>query len=102
MPGMTAIVTRTNFMGEVGVEHFVIPAIAVFSDETGNPFVWIIDTKTMKVSKRPVKTGDLSGKDSIFIREGIKPGETLAISGVSQLREGMQVSDLSKLEGYKR
>ena len=102
LPGMTAIVTRTTFMGEVGVEHFVIPAIAVFSDETGNPFVWIIDTKTMKVSKRPVKTGDLSGKDSIFIREGIKPGETLAISGVSQLREGMQVSDLSKLEGYKR
>ncbi len=102
LPGMTAIVTGTTYMQDVGAEHFIIPAIAVFSDETGKPFVWIVDTKTMKVSKRPVKTGDLTGRDSIFIREGIKPAETIAISGVSQLREGMQVSDLSKLEGYKR
>jgi len=31
----------------------------------------------------------------------LKAGETIAISGVSRLREGMQVSDLSKMEGYK-
>ena len=46
--------------------------------------------------------GDLAGTDSIEILKGIKSGEIVAISGVSRLREGMQVSDLSKMEGYKR
>ena len=55
----------------------------------------------MKVQRRPVKTGDLTGTDSIEIIDGLKSGETIAISGVSRLREGMQVSDLSKMEGYK-
>ena len=41
LPGMTAIVTGTTFLDEVGAEHFVIPALAVFSNETGKPFVWI-------------------------------------------------------------
>lgn len=102
LPGMTAIVTGTTYLDEVSAEQFVIPAIAVFSDQTGNPFVWIIDPKTMTVSKRAVKTGELTGKDGMYIEDGVKPGETIAVSGVSQLREGMQVSDLSKLEGYKR
>ena len=79
----------------------MVPAIAVTADAAGNPFVWIVDKETMKVSQRPVKTGDLTGTDSIRIPEGLKSGEVIAVSGVSRLREGMQVSDLSKMEGYK-
>ena len=56
----------------------------------------------MTVQQRPVKAGNLTGTDSIEILEGIKSGEIVAVSGVSRLREGMQVSDLSKMEGYKR
>jgi RND family efflux transporter MFP subunit len=102
LPGMTAIVTGTTYMSDTNAVQFVIPAIAVFSDQSGDPFVWIVDPKTMKAGKRSVKTGELTGKDSIYIEDGLKPGETIAISGVSQLREGMKVSDLSKLEGYQR
>jgi multidrug efflux pump subunit AcrA (membrane-fusion protein) len=74
----------------------------VVADEAGNSQIWIVDKETMKVSRRPVKTGDLTGTDSIEIVEGLKSGEMIAVSGVSRLREGMQVADLSKMEGYKR
>jgi len=101
LPGMTATVTGSPRQREQTKEIFVVPAIAVVADSAGNPFVWIVDKETMKVSKRPVKTGDLTGTDSIRIPEGLKSGEMIAVSGVSRLREGMQVSDLSKMEGYK-
>ena len=45
----------------------------------------------MKVTTAAVKTGDLTGTDSIEIVEGLKSGEVIAVSGVSRLREGMQV-----------
>ena len=57
------------------------------------PFVWVIDKKTMTVKKREVKTGDLTGADSIFITSGLKFGETIAVAGMSALREGMTVSE---------
>lgn len=101
LPGMTATVTGSPRQREQTKEIFVVPAIAVVGDAAGNPFVWIVDKETMKVSQRPVKTGDLTGTDSIRIPEGLKSGELVAVSGVSRLREGMQVSDLSKMEGYK-
>jgi multidrug efflux pump subunit AcrA (membrane-fusion protein) len=102
LPGMTATVTGSPGRREQAKDIFVVPAIAVTADEAGNAQVWIIDKETMKVARRPVKTGDLTGTDSIEIVEGLKAGEMIAVSGVSRLREGMQVSDLSKMEGYKR
>ena len=103
LPGMTATVTGSpKQISDQAKGIYIVPAIAVAADDAGNPIVWIVDKETMKVSKRPVKTGDLTGTDSIQIVEGLKTGELVAISGVSRLREGMQVSDLSKMEGYKR
>lgn len=102
LPGMTATVTGSTGEREQGKDIFVVPAIAVTADAAGNAQVWVVDKETMKVTPRPVKTGNLTGTDSIEIVEGLKDGETVAVSGVSRLREGMQVSDLSKMEGYKR
>ncbi len=102
LPGMTATVTGTTSAEETNQEMLVVPAIAVTADASGKPCVWIVDKETMKVQPRAVKTGDLTGTESIVIVEGLKPGETIAVSGVSRLREGMQVSDLSKMEGFKR
>ncbi len=102
LPGMTATVTGSTRMQQEAKEEFVVPAIAVVADAAGIPNVWVIDKKTMKVQRRAVKTGDLRGSDSIEIVEGLKSGETIAISGVSRLREGMQVSDLSQMEGYQQ
>ena len=100
-PGMTATVAGSARMQEQSSEAFIVPAIAVVADAAGNQNVWVVDEGTLKVQPRAVKTGDLTGSDSIEILDGLKSGETIAISGVSRLREGMQVSDLSKMEGYK-
>lgn len=101
LPGMTATVTGSARMRAEAKEVFIVPAIAVVADAAGNPNVWVVDKETLKVQRRAVKIGDLTGTDSIEIIDGLKFGETIAISGVSRLREGMQVSDLSKMEGYK-
>jgi multidrug efflux system membrane fusion protein len=100
LPGMTAMVTGSAQMRRETKEVFIVPAIAVVADAAGNPSVWVVD-KSLKVHRRPVRTGELTGTDSIEIIDGLKSGETIAISGVSLLREGMQVSDLSKMERYK-
>jgi RND family efflux transporter MFP subunit len=101
LPGMTATVTGSARMQKETKNVFIIPAIAVAADAAGNPNVWVVDKESLKVSRRPVRTGEPTGTDSIEIIDGLKAGETIAISGVSRLREGMQVSDLSKMEGYK-
>jgi multidrug efflux system membrane fusion protein len=102
LPGMTATVSGNPHAVRKGEDRFMIPAIALVSDASGSANVWIVDKEGMTVQRRPVKAGELSGTDSIEILEGIKSGEIVAVSGVSRLREGMQVSDLSKMEGYKR
>ncbi len=96
LPGMTANVVITRYAEEGTSDHIVIPAIAVFADEAGNSHVWVVDRKTLKVQGRKVTTGDLTGTDSIRITEGLQPGETVAVSGVSQLREGMKVRTMDR------
>ncbi len=100
LPGMTATVTGSSRMQKEKKAIFIVPAIAVVADVAGKPNVWIVDKETLKVQRRAVKTGALTGIDSIEIIDGLGSGETIAISGVSRLREGMQVSDLSKMRGY--
>jgi len=56
-----------------------------------------VDEKTMSVHRRDVKTGDLSGADSIRINSGLKEGEVIAISGVSKLQEGQVVRKFDKV-----
>jgi len=91
LPGMTA-----NVVGTLQLEtadEFVIPAIAVFADEAGAPHVWIVDRTSMTVHRRKVTTGRLAGEGSIQIIDGLKSGETIAVSGVSHLSEGMKVKN---------
>ena len=102
LPGMTATVLGSPPVKERGGDRFVVPALAVFADEAGVSHVWVVDSDTMKVQKRKVTTGELAGTESIQILEGLESGEKIATTGVAQLREGMQVRDLSELEGYKR
>jgi RND family efflux transporter MFP subunit len=100
LPGMTANVKRNLIQGRE--DEFVVPAIAVVADESGKSHVWIVDQQTMTVGRRPVSLGDLVGTDSIEISDGVGSGEMIAITGVSMLREGMKIRDLSEVEGYER
>lgn len=97
LPGMTATVS-IDFASIPGDENsIVVPAIAVWADDAGHPMVWVVDTKTMAVHRREIKTGDLTGVDSIKVTEGLNPEEVIAISGVSKLQEGQVVRKLEQL-----
>lgn len=100
LPGMTANVyaARTDIDENQMPASVTIPAIAVFADEKSQPHVWIIKQPENTAHARKVATGKLSGTDQIEILDGIKAGELIAIAGVGQLREGMQVRPVDRIE----
>jgi len=91
LPGMTANVIGATPLGESTEDQIIIPAIAVVSDESGQSGVWVYDDETKTVGQRKVTVGNLTGTADIQIVDGLNPGETIAVTGVGQLREGMKV-----------
>jgi multidrug efflux system membrane fusion protein len=89
LPGMTANVLAEPKKG--AVLPIVIPAVALLSQQGKSPHVWVVKPEDMTVHLREVKTGNLVGADSIEIVEGLQSGETIAVSAVTHLREGMKV-----------
>ena len=70
-------------------EGLQIPVTAVFADESGNQFVWIIDAGTNVVEKRKVTS---LGMTSTGIRvDGLAVGEWIAIAGTHTLEAGWTV-----------
>ena len=70
-----------------------IPANAVFSDDNGAPHVWVVDPSSMRVAKRAVEPGELSGA-SVSILSGLSDGDVVVVSGVNSLTDGMLVKEL--------
>ncbi len=87
LPGMTARV-RGRFLtaGEVRIP---VTALAATPEARGK--VWVIDPDTMTVSAREVELGQMMG-DQVSVVYGLYAGELIAITGATQLAEGMQVS----------
>jgi multidrug efflux system membrane fusion protein len=100
LPGMTATVAGQAAAGEN--VPIIVPAAAVFANETGVSHVWVIDPGSKTVSMRAVTTGELTGTEGIEVLEGLNPEETIAVTGVTQLRKGDRVRDLAEMEGYDR
>ncbi len=93
LPGMTAQVHlegRTSNIADG--DYFIIPAIAVVPGDGSEQYVWIVDQNDLTVHKRIVKVGAVTGQKDIEILGGLKAGEMIAIAGITQLREGMQVT----------
>lgn len=94
LPGMTVnVAIEFAEDAEAGTE-MIVPAIAVLADAEGRPYVWVVDPQTKQVHRRAVTTGELTGSDSIRIISGLNADETIAVSGVSKLREGQTVRAL--------
>ena len=91
---MTAKV-RIGGAGTAAPGAIWIPAHAARTDESGEAFVWVVDRESMKVTRRPVTLGDLSGS-LVQVSSGLERGELVATSGVHYLREGMQVRRFEK------
>lgn len=91
LSGMTAnVLVRRPVAEDRGGAVIRIPAVAVFADAAGAPHVWVI-ADDGAVSPRAVKTGSLVGAERIEILSGLEPGETIAIAGVTRLRDGQVV-----------
>lgn len=86
LPGMTSRVTINPLEDDL----VQLPSHAAFADDGGAAQVWVVDPATMKVSRKAVQLGELTGSD-VQILDGLAQGELVAVSGVSQLRDGMQV-----------
>jgi RND family efflux transporter MFP subunit len=96
LPGMTVNVTINVPEGGTASgapAGYSIPANAVLADEQGTSTVWKVNPDTMTVSRVPVQLGELAG-DQIRVLGGLQPGDRVATTGVHNLREGMQVSEL--------
>ena len=96
LPGMTANITITVPEGGTSARPaagYSIPANAVLADEQGVSTVWKVNTDTMTVSRAPVQLGELAG-DQVRVLGGLQAGDRIATSGVHNLRDGMQVSEL--------
>ncbi len=93
LPGMTAQVQlegRTNNIDNG--DYFIIPAIAVVTGDGPDQYVWVVDQNDLTVRKRIVKVGAVTGQKDIEILGGLKAGEMIAVSGTTQLREGMKIT----------
>jgi len=99
LPGMTARVILTPPPEALAHDPLLggirIPAVAVASDDQGNAYVWRVDPETMKVSRKPVTLGQMSGSD-VRVSGSLAKGDRIAISGVAHLQEGMKVRPLEK------
>ena len=93
LPGMTARLIVTPKRGEFGDRTFKVPVHVVVADEMGRSYVWVFDPLSSTVQRRLVKTGQLFGGE-IEIVSGISAGETIALSGIAQLRDGLPVRPL--------
>ncbi|TNF72404.1 MAG: efflux RND transporter periplasmic adaptor subunit [Acidobacteria bacterium] len=100
LPGMTATVTgkRAGDAIDLG-QPLTVPAIAVVG-EGGDSHVWVFDPSSRTVTSRAVTVGQLRGSDRIEVTSGLEIGESIAVTAVTQLREGMEVRPLEELEGF--
>jgi RND family efflux transporter MFP subunit len=88
LPGMTARV-RVIIDPE---RAWSVPATAAQADESGQAYVWKVDGSTMTVSRAPVELGELAD-DRVRLESGVEEGDMVAVSGVAQLRDGIEVRE---------
>jgi multidrug efflux pump subunit AcrA (membrane-fusion protein) len=94
---MTATVVLTSLRAGSQHNRILVPISAVFKDDTGEQVAWVVGPD-QTVSRRPVKLGEATG-GRIAITEGLRPGERIAVAGVTFLRDGMKVRDLGDALG---
>ena len=94
-PGMTGkvIVDLYTENRAEGAAPLTVPSNAVVADDDGNPYVWVVDPVSMRVARRPVDPGELSGS-SVPILSGLSSGDVVVVSGVNSLTDDMLVRDL--------
>jgi RND family efflux transporter MFP subunit len=97
LPGMSATVTLTYRRASVLGSRILVPVAAVYKDSSGEQVAWVLGPE-QTVSRRPVKLGEATG-GRLEIVDGLRPGDRIAVAGVTHLRDGMKVRDLGDALG---
>ncbi len=92
LPGMTASVTW-NLPRSAGAAQRTLPVVSVLGQPGREPWVWVVDGDSMRVSRRPVTVGSLTQRDQIQVLGGLEAGERVASAGAHHLSEGMKVRE---------
>lgn len=98
LPGMTATIVEYQVIGEYGENIFAVPINAVPVDGVGQYYVWLVKQKDQRiytVHRVNVEVGRMAG-DQIMVTKGLSDGDRVAAAGVGFLREGQEVSLLTK------
>ncbi len=91
LPGMTAKVTAMSKEGTSGDNNILVPAIAVLNDADGKNYLWVFNRDSKAVTKTAIELGNLAGSENALVIGGLQGGEEIVISGVTKLRDGMEV-----------
>ncbi|MEO0607193.1 MAG: efflux RND transporter periplasmic adaptor subunit [Pseudomonadota bacterium] len=92
LPGMTATVESSflfNGSDAIVAEGIGVPLSAILA-EGEDTFVWVVDSASMKISKRDVTVESDAG-DYVTVTGGLSGGETIVAAGVSFFHDGMTV-----------
>lgn len=84
--GMSTTVRVLNAAAEQSV---LIPYKAV-TEQLGEHFVYVVGDSS-KVTQRKIGIGRQIGAD-VIIKDGVKPGETVVVQGIQNLREGAVIT----------
>jgi RND family efflux transporter MFP subunit len=100
LAGMTGEATCCELMPDEGLMErpIEVPTEAVFSDEGGGSYVWVIDESTLTVEKREISLGRLTDF-GVIVLSGLETGEWIATAGVYYLNEGQEVRILDREAG---
>src|SRR5258708_38514040 len=92
LPGMTGTVTLTYRRASILGGQIFVPITAVIKESTGAQVAWAIGLDE-NVSRRPVKTGAVTG-GNIVVLEGLQAGDPIVLAGGRVLPQWRQRSDL--------
>ncbi|MEG1585237.1 MAG: efflux RND transporter periplasmic adaptor subunit [Bacteroidales bacterium] len=93
--GFSCNVTMIVNLDNKSLEYPYVPLTAVFgSPENNQQNVWVYNTSTGTVSKRPIQTGSLVDEGNVLVTSGLKNGEIVVTAGVTQIIEGETVKIL--------
>ena len=100
LPGMTATVETTYRRSSVLSNGPMVPITAIAKTPAGQQVAWVIGAD-QTIASRPIKVGAVQG-GSVEVLDGLRPGDRIAVAGVSFLRDGMKVRDLGDALGGSR
>lgn len=82
----------------VSAPMITIPQAALSHRPTEGDYVWTVDNATRKVLKRKVILGELQPDGKVEVKDGLQPGEMVAVSKLRFLSEDMPVEIVPSLK----